>query len=85
MRNMHNPPHPGEVLQEWLTEVSANISLRLSRALGTTPGTWYGMHTDYGMWQARQHFRGKVRAITSSNRDAAGLRQPLRADSWAAA
>jgi plasmid maintenance system antidote protein VapI len=40
------------------------MDLRLSKALGTTPGTWYGMQADYDMWQARQRFRAKVRAIT---------------------
>jgi antitoxin HigA-1 len=97
MSNMHNPPHPGEVLREWLTEVSvtaaakslgvtrvalsrvlngaaavsADMDLRLSKALGTTPGTWYGMQADYDMWQARQRFRAKVRAITKPRAAAA--------------
>ena len=65
--NMHNPPHPGEVLREWLEGVtatdaaarlgvtrvafsrilngaaglSAEMDLRLSKALNTTPGMWY--------------------------------------------
>ncbi len=90
MSNMHNPPHPGEVLREWLTDVSvtaaakslgvtrvalsrvlngaaavsAEMDLRLSKALGTTPGTWYGMQADYDMWQAQRRFRAKVRPIT---------------------
>jgi antitoxin HigA-1 len=44
--------------------VSAEMDLRLSKALGTTAGTWYGMQADYDMWQARRHFRAKVRPIT---------------------
>jgi len=90
MTTMHNPPHPGEVLREWLTDisvteaakrlgvtrvalsrvlngsaaVSADMDLRLSKALGTTPGVWYGMQADYDMWQARKHFRAKVQRIT---------------------
>lgn len=79
MAQMHNPPHPGMVLREWLAEisvteaaagldvtraalsrvlngsagVSADMDLRLSKALGTTPGLWYRMQADYDMWQAR--------------------------------
>lgn len=89
---MHNPPHPGEVLREWLTGISvtaaakhlgvtrvalsrvlngsagisADMDLRLSRALGTTPGSWYGMQADYDLWQAKRHFRAKVRPITAA-------------------
>src|SRR5438105_2067460 len=90
--SMHNPPHPGEVLREWLADVSvtdaakslgvtrvalsrvlngsagisADMDLRLSKALGTTPGTWYAMQANYDMWQAQRHFRGKVRRITKA-------------------
>jgi len=90
MTQMHNPPHPGAVLQEWLTDISvteaaerlgvtraalsrvlnaaagisAEMDLRLSKALGTTAGFWYGMQADYDMWQAQRSFRsGKVRVI----------------------
>ena len=89
MTTMHAPPHPGEVLREWLTEVtvtdaaerlgvtraalsrllngaagiSPEMDLRLSKALGTTPGMWYAMQGDYDMWQARKAFRAKVRPI----------------------
>jgi len=86
---MYNPPHPGEVLREWLagisvTEaarrlgvtrvalsrvlngsagVSADMDLRLAKALGTTPGSWYGMQADYTLWQAQQRFHAKVTPI----------------------
>ena len=89
MTTMHNPPHPGEVLREWLTEItvteaanrlgvtrvalsrvlngsagiSADMDLRLSKALGTTPGSWYAMQGDYDLWQAQRRFRAKVRPI----------------------
>lgn len=89
MAQMHNPPHPGEVLRDWLTEISvtdaaarlgiaraslsrllngaagisAEMDLRLAKALGTTPGFWLGLQADYDLWQAQQHFRGKVRTI----------------------
>lgn len=88
---MHNPPHPGEVLREWLTDisvtdaakrlgvtrvalsrvlngaaaVSADMDLRLSKALGTTPGMWYAMQAQYDMWQAQRRFRAKVQPITT--------------------
>ena len=91
MSEMYNPPHPGEVLREWLegitiTEaakrlgvtrvalsrvlngaagVSADMDLRLSKALGTTPGSWYAMQGSYDLWQAKLRFRGKVKPITA--------------------
>jgi len=40
------------------------MDLRLSKALRTSPGTWYAMQGHYDMWQARRRFRGKVRPIT---------------------
>lgn len=89
---MHNPPHPGEVLREWLTDisvtdaakrlgvprvalsrvlngsgaVSANMDPRLSKALGTTPGTWYAMQAQYDMWQAQRRFRARMQPITKA-------------------
>ena len=86
---MHNPPHPGEVLREWLTEItvtdaaarlgvtraalsrvlngaagiSAEMDLRLAKALGSTPGSWLSMQADYDLWQAQKTFRAKVRRI----------------------
>jgi antitoxin HigA-1 len=87
---MHDPPHPGKVLREWLAEltvteaarrlgvtrvalsrvlngaagVSAEMDLRLAAALGTTPGSWHAMQSDYDMWQAKRRFRAKVEPIT---------------------
>ena len=86
---MHDPAHPGEVLREWLTEisvteaakrlgvtrvalsrvlngaaaVSAEMDLRLSKALGTTPGSWYQMQANYDMWHAKRRFRARVQPI----------------------
>lgn len=91
---MHNPPHPGEVLREWLTDISVteaarrlgvtraalsrvlngsagisvDMDLRLSKALRTTPGSWYGMQADYDLWQAKRRFRAKVQPITDARR-----------------
>jgi antitoxin HigA-1 len=89
MAKMFNPPHPGEVLKEWLTEITVteaaerlgvgrvtlsrllngvtgitpDMDLRLSKALNTTPGSWYGMQCDYDMWHAQKNFKGRVRRI----------------------
>lgn len=89
MNTMHNPPHPGEILREWLTGisvtqaaknlgvtraalsrvlngaagVSADMDVRLSKALGTTPGHWYGLQADFDMWKACREFRGRVHRI----------------------
>ena len=83
---MHNPPHPGEVLRDYLggvsiTEaakhlgvtraalsrilngsagISAEMALRLSEALGTSPGLWIGMQGQYDLWQASKRRRAKV-------------------------
>ena len=92
MIQMHNPPHPGEVIREWLagitvTEaagrfdiarvslsrllngvsgVSADMDVRLSKALGTTSGYWLGLQADYDLWRARRHFKGHVRPIITT-------------------
>lgn len=91
MSGMHNPPHPGEVLREWLRDItvteaakrlgvtrvalsrvlngaagiSVDMDLRLSKALGTTPGIWYTMQGNYDLWHAQRRFRAKVRRITA--------------------
>jgi addiction module HigA family antidote len=88
---MHNPPHPGSVLREWLADitiaeaarrlgvtraalsrvlngsagVSAEMDLRFSEALGTTPGVWFSMQADHDLWQAQRRFRAKVSRIIS--------------------
>lgn len=89
MTAMHNPPHPGEVLREWLADItiteaaarlgvtrvalsrvlngsagiSAEMDIRLSKALGTSPGSWYAMQGAFDLWQAQRKFRAKVRPI----------------------
>ena len=84
---MHNPPHPGKVLREYLGRdlsvtnaakhlgvtrvalsrvlnggagISAEMALRLSEALGTTPELWLGMQSQYDLWQASRKRRRKV-------------------------
>ena len=92
MATMHNPPHPGEVLREWLTDisvtdaaerlgvarvslsrllngatgVSAEMDLRLAKALGTTPGSWLSMQVKYDLWHAQKKFKAKVKPIIAS-------------------
>ncbi len=34
--------------------VSVEMSIRLSRAFGSTPETWLGMQTAYDLWQIRE-------------------------------
>jgi antitoxin HigA-1 len=40
--------------------VSAEMSLRLSEALGTSPDMWFKMQTNYDFWQASQKKRKRV-------------------------
>ncbi len=86
---MHNPPHPGEILREWLADlsvtlaaarlgvtrvalsrvlngtagISAVMDVRLSKALGTTPGFWLGLQADHALWHAQRRFKGRVMRI----------------------
>jgi antitoxin HigA-1 len=83
---MHNPPHPGRVLREYLGEmeiadaarrlrvtrntlsrivngragISAEMSLRLSQALGTHAAFWSGLQMDYDLWHASRKRRPKI-------------------------
>jgi len=86
MISMHNPPHPGGILREWLegrsvtgvanhigvsrvalsrvlneqAGISAEMSLRLSEALGTSPDLWFKMQTQHDFWQASRKKRKKI-------------------------
>ena len=86
---MHNPPHPGTVLREYLGQlsvteaarklrvtrvalsrvlnaaagISAEMALRLSDALGTSPELWLGMQMQFDLWQASKKRRQKVRRL----------------------
>ena len=83
---MFDPPHPGTILRDYLTNVSvtaaamhlgvtraalsrilngnagisAEMALRLSEALGTSPELWIGMQSQYDLWQASKNRRRKV-------------------------
>jgi len=89
MSLMHNPPHPGEVLREWLeghtttdaadklgvarvtlsrilngaAGISAEMDVRLGRALGTSPGFWLRMQAERDLWIAGKTLKAKVRKI----------------------
>lgn len=43
--------------------VSADMDLRLAKALGTSPGSWYAIQADYDLRQAQRRFRAKVPPI----------------------
>lgn len=84
---MHNPPHPGSVLREYLGNIpvsaaaahlrttrvtlsrvlngkagiSANMALRLSAALATSPELWMNMQAQYDLWQAKRGRQPSVR------------------------
>jgi addiction module HigA family antidote len=79
---MYNPPHPGEILQEWLeglhanvtqfakhigvtrvtlsrivngrSNVTAEMALRLSAALGDRPGIWLDLQAQFDLWKAKK-------------------------------
>jgi addiction module HigA family antidote len=89
---MHNPPHPGRALREYLGEqsvtvvaahlgvsrvalsrvlngkaaVSAEMSIKLGQALGTSPDLWFKMQNAYDFWQASQAKRKKVQRLRTA-------------------
>ena len=89
---MFNPPHPGEVLREYLGQttvtaaarhlgvtraslsrilngsvgISADMALRLSEALGTSPELWTGMQSQYDLWRASRKRRKKVAPLVAA-------------------
>jgi antitoxin HigA-1 len=40
--------------------ISADMAIRLSEALGTSPDLWAGMQSQYDLWQAKKKRRKKV-------------------------
>jgi len=94
---MHNPPHPGSVLRDYLGSlsvtdaakhlhvtrvtlsrvlngsagISAEMALKLSEALSTSPELWTGMQSQYDLWQAQKHHRKRIPPIVTT-RVAAG-------------
>ena len=45
--------------------ISAEMDIRLSKALRTTPGLWLRMQGEYDLSRAQQAFRGKVDKIVT--------------------
>lgn len=86
---MHNPPHPGSVLRDYLGSlsvtdaarhlhvtrvtlsrvlngsagISAEMALKLSEALSTSPELWTGMQSQYDLWQAQKRRRKRIAPI----------------------
>jgi addiction module HigA family antidote len=86
---MFDPPHPGEVLSDYLDNISvtaaaahlgvtratlsrilngsagisAEMALRLSDALGTSPELWIGMQSNYDLWQASKKHPQKLKPL----------------------
>ena len=70
---MHNPPHPGLVLREYLGKTAVSTAaaplrvtrvtqaLRLAAALGTTPELWMNMQSQFDLWQASRSKQPTVR------------------------
>jgi antitoxin HigA-1 len=46
--------------------ISAEMALRLSEAMGTSPELWAGMQTQYALWQASRKRRKKVRPLRAA-------------------
>ena len=46
--------------------ISAEMALRLSDALGTTPELWTGMQAQYDLWQASKKPRKKLTRLTAA-------------------
>ena len=95
MNKMHNPPHPGEVLREYLPEamtlievatrlgvtrqamsvvlngragVSAEMAVRLSKALGTSADLWLGLHMQHDQWQVMNKPMPRVQRLAAWKR-----------------
>lgn len=48
--------------------ISAEMALRLSEALGTTPELWIGMQTQYDLWRASKKRRRKLARLSHGSR-----------------
>ena len=46
--------------------VSAEMALKLSEALGTSPELWLNMQTQYDLWQASRNRRKKVPPLAAA-------------------
>lgn len=63
---MHNPPHPGLLLEDYLGDISiAEAARRLGILLGTSAELWLGMQTSYDLWPERQKPQPNVLPLAS--------------------
>jgi len=46
--------------------ISAEMALRLSEALGTSPEVWTGMQAQYDLWQASRKRRKKITRLNAA-------------------
>lgn len=73
MTRMHNPPHPGEILREYLADItvteaagiSADMAYRLGAAFGTSPELWAGMQLRYDLYQAGKLARPRIERLAA--------------------
>jgi antitoxin HigA-1 len=56
--------------------ISADMALRLAKALDTSPELWIGMQAQYDLWQASKRQRAKVRPLTVPGRKQLRYRTP---------
>lgn len=92
MNVMFNAPHPGEVLSEYLGDISitaaaealgitraslsrilnghagisADMAIRLSEALDTTPEFWLNLQMQHDLWSASRKSRPSISKISPS-------------------
>lgn len=70
MTRMHNPPHPGAVLQQWLADVSVTQAASLlcvTRAyLSRILHGHAGISADMALWLAAQQPRPSVQRLVPS-------------------
>jgi addiction module HigA family antidote len=93
MIRMHNPAHPGEVLREFLGDItvteaarrlhvtrvslsrilngangiSADMALRLEKALGTSAELWVNLQAQYDLWVASNRGQPEVVPIRTAH------------------
>jgi addiction module HigA family antidote len=46
--------------------ISAEMALKLSEALGTSPELWLNMQTQFDLWQVSRHRRKKIAPLEAA-------------------
>lgn len=93
MIRIHNPAHPGEVLREFLGDItvteaahrlhvtrvslsrilngtngiSADMAMRLAKALSTSAEMWVNLQAQYDLWMASKRKQPKVLPIRTAD------------------